>query len=119
DAFVSVGELEGVAAVLDARPDREDPRHAGLGGSGYRLVGIVERGQMRMRVDHAVAAGSSIFGKSGFAAAIPSTSSATPVRTRFHARSSGWFSAARMRGAVSGRNAESATARAVSPSTRL
>ena len=52
DAVVRLGERERPAAVFDARADGEDPRDTGHGGALDCLVGIVEGGEMRMRVDH-------------------------------------------------------------------
>ena len=52
DADVLLGELEGAAAVVDVCADGEDPRDARLGGTLDRLVGIVEGGEVGMRVDH-------------------------------------------------------------------
>ena len=49
---VPLRELERAATVVDVRADREDPRDARLGCTPDRLVGVVERGEVRMRVDH-------------------------------------------------------------------
>ena len=51
-ALVPLGELERAAAVVDVRADGEDPRDARLGRALDRLVGVVERGEVRVRVDH-------------------------------------------------------------------
>src|SRR5690348_14593183 len=92
DAVVPLGERKSAFAVVDVGADCEDARNAGLGGALDRLVDVVEGGEVRVRVDHVPAvAGSSIRGKSGLAASIPSTSSATPLRTRSQARSSDWL----------------------------
>ena len=52
DPVVPLGERERPAAVVDVRADGEDPRDTGLGGTPDRLVGVVERGEVRVRVDH-------------------------------------------------------------------
>ena len=52
DPVVPLRELERAAAVVHARADREDPRDARFGGAQDRLVGVLERGEVRMRVDH-------------------------------------------------------------------
>ena len=54
--FVPIGELEGATAGGDRRPDRDDPGHAGVPGPSERPVCVVERIQVRVRVDHAAAA---------------------------------------------------------------
>ena len=56
DAFVPVGELERTAAGRDGRPDRDDLGHTRLPGPCDRPVRVVERVQVRVRVDHAAAA---------------------------------------------------------------
>ena len=52
DPVVPLGERESPAAVVGVRADGEDPRDAGLGCTPDRLVGVVERGEVRVRVDH-------------------------------------------------------------------
>ena len=52
DAFVPLGERKCAPAVLDVRADGEDPRDARLGGALDRLVGVVEGGEVGVRVDH-------------------------------------------------------------------
>ena len=50
---VPIGEVERSAAALDRRADGEDPRHARVTRASDDCVGIVERIEMRVRVDHA------------------------------------------------------------------
>src|SRR5581483_1626541 len=118
DALVAAGEVEGDPAALDRRPDGQDSRHAGLGRSPNRGLRILERIEMRVRVDHAAADDASTRGKSGEAGSIPSAASAVRRRTRSSESPGGCRSASRMRGAVSGRYGETATATAQSPSAR-
>ena len=56
NAFVSLGELERATAGRNRRPDRDDPGHAGFPCPNERPVRVVERVQVRVRVDHAAAA---------------------------------------------------------------
>src|SRR5438128_12137879 len=86
DAVVSLDKRKGAAAVVDIGANGEDSGDARLHGAFDGIVGVVECGEVRVGVDHAAGAGSSIRGKSGFAATIPSTSSAPPFRTRSQAR---------------------------------
>ena len=52
DPVVPLGERKRSAAVVDIRADGEDPRDTGLGGTPDRLVGVLERGEVRVCVDH-------------------------------------------------------------------
>src|SRR4029079_9703187 len=48
---VPLGEREHPLAVVDIRADGEEPRDTGLGGTPDRLVGVLERGEGRVRVE--------------------------------------------------------------------
>ena len=53
DAVVPLGQSQGRAARLDAGADRDDPRHAGRACARDRSRRVLERVEVRVRVDHA------------------------------------------------------------------
>ena len=65
DAIVCVRELERATAAGDVGADREDPRHPRFAGACDDLAGIVERVEMRVRVDHCSRRASSSSATSG------------------------------------------------------
>ena len=93
------------AARVDPRADRDHPRHAGRARTRQRFVRrAVERVEMRVGVDHDVAArAGSMRGKSGAAGAMPVASRRRPGATSSHDVSDGWPSASRIAEAVTGR----------------
>ena len=94
------------APAVGPGADLEDPVDARLPGAVDQLLGrVCARVQVRMRVDHAAAAGASTRGKSGGAGSTSSVSTVLPGATKDQSKSSGWPSACRMRGVVSGRYA--------------
>src|SRR5436853_7668011 len=60
DAVVPLGELERPAAVFHVGADREYARDTRLGGTLDGLVRVLERAEVRVRVDHAAVVGSTI-----------------------------------------------------------
>ena len=101
--LVVIGEMQRRATRVDPGPDRDDAIDARRPRTRDQRLRVVAAGvEVRVRVDHATGASASMRGKSGGAGTMPRAASAAPGRTRSHARSSGWPSARRIRGAVSG-----------------
>lgn len=76
DPGVPLGKLERATAAGDGRADGEDAADARVVCARDCRVGVVERVEVRVGVDHAAAAGVSTRGKSGGAGAMPSAGSA-------------------------------------------
>jgi hypothetical protein len=74
---VGGGELERATAGVDPGPDRDHARDACHAGALEGCVGILERVEVRVGVDHAGASGS-MRGKSGCDASIPDSNSVRP-----------------------------------------
>jgi len=73
-ALVRVGDRERGMTRLDSGPDRDDPCHARRARAQEQLLRVlVARVEVRVGVDHAAGAGSSMRGKSGSAGPRPST----------------------------------------------
>src|SRR5205814_3082182 len=96
--------------------DRDDSFDPARTRAFERALWIVERVEVRVRVDHAAAVGASTRGKSGAAGWMPSAWRVRPGAAFSQETSSGWPSARRISGADLGRNAESATVAMCRPS---
>ena len=79
DPLSGYGERQGSPARLDSRPDRDDALVTPASRARASAPrGILERVEVRVRVDHAAGAGASIRGKSGAAASIPVAGAVRP-----------------------------------------